>query len=296
MIKAEEKLRTKKQQAAETQQTAQGQGEAPHSAAQASRAMGQSAVPIPPKHQTKTQFPEPDAEAAESLGVREVTALQAQPEAEQAAGQGTEPPAQAGTQSGETTKRQGKKQSKRQAKKQARKNESPADKAARKKRQRREIRRFFFRLFSMGAILYILFGVLFGLAPMRSEDMKPRISPGDVMLYYRLEDRLRAADVVLYLKENKQYVGRIVALPGDTVNITESKQLQINNSTVTEPNIFYPTGQYEGGITLPYTVPENSYFVLADFREGGKDSRLFGAISRDEIAGKVMTVLRRSGL
>ena len=44
------------------------------------------------------------------------------------------------------------------------------------------------------------------------------------------------------------------------------------------------------------TLAENEFFVLCDYREGAKDSRYFGPVSAGEIKGKVITVLRRSGL
>ena len=38
------------------------------------------------------------------------------------------------------------------------------------------------------------------------------------------------------------------------------------------------------------------YFIMCDHREGGRDSRYFGAIDEDAITGKVMTVIRRTNL
>lgn len=63
-----------------------------------------------------------------------------------------------------------------------------------------------------------------------------------------------------------------------------------------ESDIYYETGRYENGISLPVKVPADSYFLLCDLREGGKDSRIFGPISRSDIKGKVITILRRSNL
>ena len=37
-------------------------------------------------------------------------------------------------------------------------------------------------------------------------------------------------------------------------------------------------------------------FVLCDYREGAKDSRYFGPVSKSEIKGKVITIVRRSNL
>ena len=39
-----------------------------------------------------------------------------------------------------------------------------------------------------------------------------------------------------------------------------------------------------------------SFFVLCDYREGARDSRWFGPVRQSEVKGKVITVVRRSGL
>ncbi len=158
-----------------------------------------------------------------------------------------------------------------------------------------EIRSFFFKLIMMVLLLWVLFGVLFGITPMRNNDMSPRISAGDLLLYYRLSEDYGMGDVIVFEKDGMQYVGRIVAKEGDSVEITD-EQLKVNGSVVMESDIFYITRPYEGGVTYPVNLGTGQYFVLCDFREGARDSRYFGAVSRNEIKGEVITVLRRSSL
>ena len=43
-------------------------------------------------------------------------------------------------------------------------------------------------------------------------------------------------------------------------------------------------------------LEEGEYFVMADLRNGGMDSRYFGPVSQDEIEGIVITLLRRNNL
>lgn len=50
------------------------------------------------------------------------------------------------------------------------------------------------------------------------------------------------------------------------------------------------------GIVYPVTLAEDEVFVLCDYREGAKDSRYFGPVSKSEIKGKVITIVRRSNL
>lgn len=159
-----------------------------------------------------------------------------------------------------------------------------------------EIKSFLSKLIWMTVLLYFLFGMVFGIVPMRNNDMQPKISSGDLMLYYRLEDNFRPQDVIVFEKEGKEYVGRVIARSGDTVEITEESRVKINGSMVIETDIYYSTPQYDSDVTYPITLTETQYFILCDFREGGSDSRYFGAVEFEEIKGKVLAIIRRSGL
>ena len=92
------------------------------------------------------------------------------------------------------------------------------------------------------------------------------------------------------------FICRIVAGPGDTVEISKEERLIVNGNTMIEPDIFYPTNGYIGYIEYPVTLKEGEYFVLADHRSGGADSRFFGAVNKNEILGSVITILRRNNL
>lgn len=171
-----------------------------------------------------------------------------------------------------------------------------------KKRRRRladraDIIGFFCRLALLAAMLVVTFGVVFGIMPMPDDDMSPRISAGDLLLYYRLNQEWNNSDVMVLQKDGTRYVARIVASGGDTVEVTGEATLKVNGSTVVENDIYFSTPPYEDStVTYPLTLADGEFFVLCDYREGGKDSRYFGPVTRDEILGKVITVVRRSGL
>lgn len=160
----------------------------------------------------------------------------------------------------------------------------------------RALRNFLVRLFLLITVIGILFGVVFGLTPMANADMQPAVCAGDLMLYYRLDKNLNSDDVVVFQKEGIQYTGRIVAVPGDVVEITDESDLMVNKSTVMEDNIFYTTPAYDSEVEYPLALKEDQYFILCDNREGAKDSRSFGVVDTSEIKGKVITIVRRSGI
>ena len=92
------------------------------------------------------------------------------------------------------------------------------------------------------------------------------------------------------------FVCRVIAVQGDTVEITDGGQVLVNGNALTETNIFYPTTVYLGFTEYPLTLGPGECFVLADQRDGGADSRFFGPVKESEILGTVFTIMRRNNL
>ena len=115
---------------------------------------------------------------------------------------------------------------------------------------------------------------------------------------------MKAQDVIVIERttpdtpnDKQVFICRVVAVAGDTVEINDSGRLVVNGIAMQERNIFYPTPRYEGhSDDYPMTLGEGECFVLADHREDGADSRYFGAVSKDQIVGTVITIMRRNHL
>ena len=122
------------------------------------------------------------------------------------------------------------------------------------------------------------------------------LTPGDLMLFYRLENNFSIRDVVIFEKDGVSYTGRIIAKDGDTVEITNEAEVKVNGSLLAENDIYYSTPMYDNNVSYPVTLRENQYFILCDYREGAKDSRYFGAVEMEEIKGKVITIIRKNEL
>ena len=182
---------------------------------------------------------------------------------------------------------------------------APADPAAEqrkiRRRRMRALRSFLIRLTAFALVIYVLFFHLVGITFMPGRDMYPRLDAGDLLLYYRLEKNLKAQDIVAIRKaaksgeEKRLFVCRVVAKSGDTVEVSD-KGLTVNGNDQVETNIFYPTEPYENRLEYPVTLGADEYFVLADRRNGGMDSRYFGPVKGSEIEGVVITLLRRNNL
>jgi signal peptidase I len=160
----------------------------------------------------------------------------------------------------------------------------------------KDIAGFFLHLGVVIAAVWAVFTFIFGVNIVSGEAMYPRIRDGDVLLYYRMQKDIRTGDVLVVNKDGQELVGRVVAVGGETVDISPEGQLLVNGSAANE-EIFYATYLISGGtITYPLELPADSFFLLSDFRTNGYDSRNYGTVAREEIDGKVITVMRRRGI
>lgn len=127
------------------------------------------------------------------------------------------------------------------------------------------------------------------------QDMYPSIRDGDLVISYKMIDAYNG-DVIVYRYNDTYYYGRVVGIAGDEIDITENGYFTVNGSIPYE-TIYYVTKPVEESqITYPYKVKSGELFVLADMRDTGKDSRLFGAIPIDAYHGKAVLVVRRRGI
>ncbi len=92
--------------------------------------------------------------------------------------------------------------------------------------------------------------------------------------------------------EEKDFIKRIIGLPGDTITI-RNKKVYINEVVLHDQNYTQriDPGMIDGQISPrdnfgPITVPQDSYFVMGDNRDQSLDSRFWGFVKIDKIKGK----------
>jgi signal peptidase I len=158
-------------------------------------------------------------------------------------------------------------------------------------------------------ILFLLFGFpivalsifvityLFLVQPhqIRGKAMEPNYIDGQYYLTskiaYRKGDPQRG-DVIVFAAPNNpdiDYIERIVALPGETVELKDGR-VYVNDRVLEEPYLALNTETLAGQFLAEnqkVTVPQNQYFVLGDNRAHSSDSRKWGFASREKIVGKV---------
>ena len=171
---------------------------------------------------------------------------------------------------------------------------SEEDEKKKKKSPLDPIQLFLLNCLIIVAVIWLMFGFVLGLMQAPNSDMSPNIKTKDLILYYRLSREFHAQDVVVVAKNKTNYIGRIVAVPGDTVDITDAEKLVINGNSMIESNVYTDTPRYEGFLEYPVKLGNDEYFILCDRRTGGEDSRYYGSVTKSEIKGKVITAVRRN--
>ena len=153
----------------------------------------------------------------------------------------------------------------------------------------------FLKVLMIGMFLVLFFTFMFGITQVQDETMDPAVKEGDLAIYYRLDKKYSKDDVLIVNINGETQIRRVVALPGDTVDMDE-RGLVINGYSQIESNIYTRTEPYVDGITFPITLAQDEVFVLGDNRPKAVDSRMYGAVKISATQGKLMTLIRRRNL
>lgn len=143
----------------------------------------------------------------------------------------------------------------------------------------------------VAVVITSIFTFVFGVFRVNDAGMIPSVVPGDMVIFYRLDKECVIGELVVFVYKGKKQTARIVALPGDTVDINESG-LKVNGNTQYEPKVYKETMAVKGGTVFPIRLKKDEYFILGDNRDKAVDSRLFGPVTTEDLYGKVFTLIR----
>ncbi|MBQ7794444.1 MAG: signal peptidase I [Clostridia bacterium] len=183
---------------------------------------------------------------------------------------------------------------------------------------KKEVFEWFYTIVIALVIAFLIKGFLFDFVVVDGPSMYPTLVHGDRLIITKLGYEPDSQDIIVldstysdrteyfenmgdlnfaekcieYFKlpsglKRKYYVKRIVAMPGETVDLVDNN-VYVNGEPLDEYYYEGETFAYDSAVSFPFTVSEGHVFVMGDNRPQSKDSRSsqLGEVPFEAILGK----------
>ena len=157
----------------------------------------------------------------------------------------------------------------------------------RRKAYNKALRGTMYVLTIVAAVAVLVATLVLPVLQIEGTSMEPTLSNGDIVLLMKTT-RFDRGDLCGFTWNNKLLIKRVIALPGDWVEMDKDGAIYLNGEKLDEPYV-EQMSLGECDLDFPFQVPQEQYFVVGDMRESSIDSRnsLIGCIPKDQIVGKV---------
>lgn len=150
------------------------------------------------------------------------------------------------------------------------------------------LRNTVFTLITVAATAVLVAVLFLPVLQIYGHSMAPGLEEGDIVAALKGAE-FQTGDVVAFYYNNKILVKRVIAGPGDWVDIDAEGNVSVNGKALDEPYLSEKS-LGECDIDLPCQVPENRWFLMGDHRSVSVDSRssAVGCVSEEEIVGRLV--------
>ena len=155
-------------------------------------------------------------------------------------------------------------------------------------RFRQTLKNTLYTLITIVALATLIAIFVFPVFQVHGTAMSPALKEGQILISIRDSEPERG-DVIACYYGNKLILRRVVAIGGDSVQISDDGHLFVNGEKVQEDYVSeFALGTCD--IEMPFTVPVGECFLLGDNRTVALDSRtsLLGTVPNDQIAGRIL--------
>lgn len=157
-----------------------------------------------------------------------------------------------------------------------------------KRRYRSVLRSTVYALITVAAAAVLVATLWMPVLQIYGASMSPTLEEGEIILSLKT-GQFAPGDIVAFYYNNKILIKRVIAGPGQWVNITEDGSVYVDDRLLEEPYL-HEKALGECDIELPYQVPDGRIFVMGDHRSVSVDSRstAVGCVAGEQIVGRMV--------